>query len=995
MSLNCFKEGTPHKSSNCRECGKCLHCWDVDCIEDHRGSPIGKQGKEIRRKKEQARRERDGGLSVELRGRDEKNLNEDVLAKPIIETITELEALQHERVLNPVGKLASRVGISVSHRLEERKTAISESALDSPRICDDACKMLTDILHQMAGEMTDSKKAQEKLVAIFRERVSLGDKRRHVTTSLVDSFIRSTDRVKRREHFAHLCKNLTSDVLCVELELGKQRALKDSRFKEERKGHFYGRSDRQVASGSVDSSDSSDSDDSEENSSDANDDSEENSSHANDDTTRRKGKKVFVSLEQELDGLVRWGKSMTRRVQAGRDWVRILEHKPLMKTWSRCRVKPEAVRSTLHFIMDQSLGWKGGKTRNVDICGETLDDLPYLNMSLSLEQLWHAYQEEGKRGNNTVFDAPMVGRDTFRKLLNSCSRRIAEKHALSYYYTDAIEAMDWLLAVIERLEKLLQAHNDVPPNPSFFEEFTAMDITFSEVKDLHKEMVTHMKYGIRQCLNIKENCCDNNRLHCARFAVGAPCSKAHNKIDTCVPCLNFAGYARLIHKLANSIKNGLAREQEAAHNTSVEEHGGAVHEIGTMMPTIIASGNTINLFHKHIIRGVWQSKAWRELQDELPVGTAAIILDHKQKIEPVNFNESSEKYYGKKGISLLGAAVLWREQTSDPLRHQYIDTVVCKSKQDAIQVQTVLESVLVFLKTKLLKSVKRVVLVSDNGASLSNKLNIQYVWSRNKSMWDADLFVERWLFFESQCGKTILDTHFSFVGIMIRNFARSVRAVSSHRDVFDACKNDGGIEKTSTVLLDFERSEAEKDDEDDEKSSVAVTGIRKTHDVFFENDLAKLFDHTGAGVQSTVKYKVADVMEKKKYVIVESFMKVPTKETSAKTSTESQSPVQSQSPQATKAESNPSPLTRMLCSEIRTFTNAASSRGKESRLHVDPSSLATEKGKKSKQSSVVEDGNDLEFRACYDIKWSEPAQRKLIPLPSALETKLEEMVRDM
>src|SRR4051812_39876128 len=122
--------------------------------------------------------------------------------------------------------------------------------------------------------------------------------------------------------------------------------------------------------------------------------------------------------------------------------------------------------------------------------------------------------------------------------------------------------------------------------------------------------------------------------------------------------------------------------------------------------------------------------------------------------------------------------------------------------------------------------------------------------------------VERWLSFESQCGKTILDTHFSFVGIMIRNFARCVRAVTNHQDVYDACVYQG-IEGTSTVLLDFEREDTAGDDDHD-KTSVAITGIRKTHDVFFQAEGISLHDHSDAPEMSRVKFSVKDVIDTRK-----------------------------------------------------------------------------------------------------------------------------------
>jgi hypothetical protein len=950
-----------------------------ECLQSHRGAPKGKEGKELEAERSRRRNERDGNAQgPALRAIVQPNLNEDVLTS-FVEEAAAYHQREWDSPKNVVRNVAERIPVPLSARLAERVTAIDKSFLTTERGRNDVATFMEDAIVAIANAITVDDEVSAMVITLMLQRMSSSPSKQTVVENMSDRFIRSVDALEQRQLFAQLCHALNKRTMAAEVKLALLRALKDSKFIATRKGHYYGKTRT--------ADDSSESDD----------DSEDSDGESGD---KRTGVKVYMSGADELKRLAGWTESNHRIQQAERDWVAMEKQMPLAENFSKCRVQPTSLHGALEFISDNSLGWTGGKTQRVTVRGEDLGCQPYLNMALNVDQCWQAYQEAGRKNNGVVNGSKVVGRDVFRDLFKSITTKITAKHALSYYFTDTLERLAWIGSIKDRLRVIYELLNLKSTSLAFREELVALDYDFDDLDALHKSITTHVKYGIRQCIVTSEENCDGNSLHCGRYAVGAACAKTHTLKETCKTCLNFVGYARMIHRFANAVSNCLARELESrasavtatdadkAAEAAARNPGGFVHEMKSMMPTIVACNETFNLYHKHVVRGVWQSKAYRKLLDELPVGTLVTIIDHKQKIEPQSFNESSEKYFGKKGISLLGLVVIWREVTGGPLRHHYIDTVVSKNKQDAFQVQTVLESVLARV-SELVPEASKVVIVSDNGAALSNKQNLQYAWSRNRNKWGTPLTVVRWLFFESQCGKTILDTHFSFVGIMIRNFARCVRAVSNHKDVFDACTYQG-IDGTTTVLLDFDREDINGAD-DDEKNTVTITGIRKTHDVVFHADSIDLHDHSEAPVTSTVKFSTKDVLPIRPFTILDHSKKESSR---PRISATTNAPLASATvvPAAPKPSTAP-PLVQLIRSEIESFTKTArSTSAAEETLYVDPASFTVGTDPKKAKTTASDDIKDSEFRVQYERKWSAASSRTTLPLAPDLEKRLVEMV---
>ena len=69
-------------------------------------------------------------------------------------------------------------------------------------------------------------------------------------------------------------------------------------------------------------------------------------------------------------------------------------------------------------------------------------------------------------------------------------------------------------------------------------------------------------------------------------------------------------------------------------------------------------------FTNHIMRGWWQEKEEKYTLSRLKynVGTVVVVLDHKSKTYPCRKNESMSEFFGKKGMSCLGAMIKWHGQ---------------------------------------------------------------------------------------------------------------------------------------------------------------------------------------------------------------------------------------------------------------------------------------------------------------------------------------------
>lgn len=658
----------------------------------------------------------------------------------------------------------------------------------------------------------------------------------------------------------------------------------------------------------------------------------------------------------------------------------------LPKRWAVPRVSLDTIQSTLRFLEEISLGWKGGATQSIVIGECEIKDLPFLNVSLAKGDAWTSYEKLAVENNGLVYGCRKIGYESFSSLYDGLTKMIEEKHALSYYFTDALRAITSLGEIVERQHVLWkQFHKEETCPQDLREEFDSLSFNFDDLGRAVKEAHCHLKYGLRS--HVKLDTCDGDSVHCGRYAVGKACGTAKHSANTCTECMNYIQLPDAIRMMMNAVANTLAREHQGDPNFSSEKAGGPVNELQTMGEPLTACARTLNLYHRHVLRAVWQSNAVREVVQNLKVGEVLIILDHKQKIEPVNFNESSEEYYGKKGISLLGFAVRWRTVENGPIQTHFVDAVSLNSKQDGVQVQAILTQVFPLI-TQLIPAARRVILLSDNGAAFTCKENMKYVWKRNKDFWGLALTVTRWIFFEAQCGKTILDTHFAYVGLLIRRFARKVRAVKLHQDVFDALADGDGIANTTTVLIIFP---ADVDDDEPIQATsedVAIQQVRRIHDIIFNGETVTTFAYSGVE-KSCQEYNFnAEQIRPQVEARIEQTFRSP--KTSFSSTTVIASNVTSASGPIVSISSKASPHAIRLTEQIVAF---ATENG-----HVEPQRLLNQA---IVSEAIVEDATNKkkkiklqleDFRATFNLAWADSELRKTPALSVDLVNILKQLV---
>ena len=823
---NCSRE-PQHKRGDCEDCGVCSQCPNADCSV-HKGKGHADRASNNKRIKEER-------ISVanELPARDDSRAKavalHESLAEDKIDKITPAIVLPPSGEMCVLKHIAAALDVPIDAYVERRtERPIALDALESTELGERLIGTLCTISEAVIALVSETDDAAEYLrnAVARRHRGSNRTERvaNMVLASSADAFVRARTQVERRAAFARLAYPF-GFTRAAELNAAVLAAVRRVLDDAELLGTFKPMKSRR-STGAISTGDAADADGDEE-------------------VIGEPGQQpVVLSREDQVRGFVRWCASRKRLLQAKRDFATMMMRRSeLQHVRSKSRIKYEAVIELANWMEGRSEGWKGGARRTVDMGDVVFTNMPVLNIGGTATSLFDAFKANGRSGLLENVGEPLF-RDVFRVLC----RLITENHSLSYFYTDMLNSFDILVVMAERVEQLWTVHKrvdgliDVTLRAEMI-ELESAQVTPASFVEAVKRSYTFAKYEMRDHLEVDASKCMGDVMHCCACAVNAPCASEQHAIKTCAACLNYAQIPGNLRKLLNAVRNALMREMAP----SVPARVTVDKELSSMLDCVEPIGRILQAFHTHVSRGLWQVAEYKKIVDGLKVGQVLIVTDYKMKILPVNFNQNSEEWYGQKGNSLKGAFVRFREADGTPIKSFYLDTAFIGRTQDATQVQVGLEHMIHYLKAEF-AAFNEVIIVSDNGAAFSCKENMAYVFCRNKVRWDCQVVVNMWFFFEAQWGKTTLDTHFSFLNIVLRCFARDVRAVKTAVDVHDALVYNRGVAHTLSFLLD-DHTGAQKKVKDKGFAS-AFQGIRTTRRVEFAQDAVTLYNVSG-GLEKT------------------------------------------------------------------------------------------------------------------------------------------------
>ena len=91
-----------------------------------------------------------------------------------------------------------------------------------------------------------------------------------------------------------------------------------------------------------------------------------------------------------------------------------------------------------------------------------------------------------------------------------------------------------------------------------------------------------------------------------------------------------------------------------------------------------ASSETCLWYHSHVVRGKWQKLKIASGRALRVNGTVWLVLDFKQKVEPCQHDEPQSEWFGKRGMSVLGAWYTYRQDIDGVWveKFGYVDLVI-------------------------------------------------------------------------------------------------------------------------------------------------------------------------------------------------------------------------------------------------------------------------------------------------------------------------------
>ncbi len=259
----------------------------------------------------------------------------------------------------------------------------------------------------------------------------------------------------------------------------------------------------------------------------------------------------------------------------------------------------------------------------------------------------------------------------------------------------------------------------------------------------------------------------------------------------------------------------------------------------------------------HRLRARVQFHAIDKLKDELKSDPSKmlIVMDHKQKNLQMKYREGQVEYYGKKGMSMLGTMkVQWKSHagtTGSGFQYSFVDYIFKGyAGQDNVQVASAIENIVQKVKEHH-PEVEELIFQSDNASCFASQELIPFIYHLNaESQVNGCPKISTWIFTEAQTGRGRLDTHFSYLNLILKAFVEDGNDIMLEENILQAMAFRGGIAGTTAVLLDVGNLPGTSISKKFKSSKV---GSRATHEVCWYADRIHIYESSGITTPEIIK----------------------------------------------------------------------------------------------------------------------------------------------
>ena len=172
--------------------------------------------------------------------------------------------------------------------------------------------------------------------------------------------------------------------------------------------------------------------------------------------------------------------------------------------------------------------------------------------------------------------------------------------------------------------------------------------------------------------------------------------------------------------------------------------------------------------------------------------------------------------------------------------------------QDHTQVAAAIEKIVERVKEHI-PEVKKVVFQSDNATCFASQELIPFIYHMNAEARGNDCpIVTRWIFTEAQTGRGRLDTHFSYLNLILKSFVEDGNDVVLEEHILEEISFRGGVAGTSGVLLNCDNLSGSAIKK---KFKTSKIGSRATHEVCWLENKVELYEASGITTPEVVLNK--------------------------------------------------------------------------------------------------------------------------------------------